>query len=92
MGGLSRTEMPAWPWATLPPPFPGAPDTGTCVPHAGLPGRGAKQQLLSGSHRRSHLAALLRSDPCSLQVPGSLHWEVQPRREVQLLCLQSLGE
>lgn len=74
------------------PPFPGAPDTSTRVPHAGLPGRGAKQQLLSGSHRPSHLAALLRSDPCSPQVPGSLLWEVQPWWEVQLLSLQSLGE
>lgn len=27
----------------LPPPFSGAPDAGTCVPRAGLPGRGAKQ-------------------------------------------------
>lgn len=42
------------------PPFPGAPGTGTCVPHAAPPGRGAKQHLLSGSHRPSHLAALLR--------------------------------
>lgn len=33
------------------PPVPGVPDTGTCVPCAGLPGREAKQPPLSDSHR-----------------------------------------
>lgn len=69
--------VPAWPQGTCP-PAPWSPRHWHCP----LPGRAAKQQLLSGSRRPSHLAALPRSDPCSRRCR-------QPRRELQLLGLRS---